>query len=64
MVKDSLAQIAPTETAIGPPTVTARRLVDASVSPNTRRAYAGAIGRLAGVIAELLLMFMAGMRRM
>ena len=39
-MKDSLAQIAPADTAIGPPTATARRLVDASVSANTRRAYA------------------------
>ena len=31
---------APADTAIGPPTATARRLVDASVSTNTRRAYA------------------------
>ena len=31
-VKDSLARIAPSETAIGRPTATARRLVDASVS--------------------------------
>ena len=38
--------IAPTETAIGRPTATARRLVDASVSANTRRAYAGALGQL------------------
>ena len=46
IVKGSLAQIAPAKTAIGPPTATARRLVDASVSANTRRAYAGAIGQL------------------
>ena len=51
-VKDSLAQIAqiaqiaPAETAIGRPTATARHLVDASVSANTRQAYAGALGRL------------------
>ena len=38
--KDSLAVIAPTGTAVGRPTATARRLVDASVSANTRRAYA------------------------
>ena len=31
---------------IGRPTPTARRLVEASVSPNTRRAYAGALRRL------------------
>ena len=46
MGKDSLAQIAPADTAIGRPSATARRLVDASVSANTRRAYAGALGRL------------------
>ena len=46
MAKDSLAQIAPADTAIGPPSATARRLVDASVSDNTRRAYAGALRRL------------------
>ena len=46
MGKDSLAQIAPADTAIGPPSATARRLVDASVSANTRRAYAGALGQL------------------
>ena len=41
IVKDSLAQIAPADTAIGRPSVTARRLVDASVSakypPRLRR---------------------------
>ena len=46
MGKDSLAVIAPVETAIGPPSATARRLVDASLSTNTRRAYAGALGQL------------------
>ena len=46
MGNDSLATIAPTGTAIGRPTATARRLVDASVSTNTRRAYAGALGQL------------------
>ena len=46
MGKDSLAQIAPAETATGRPSATARRLVDASVSANTRRAYAGAMRRL------------------
>ena len=46
MVKDSLAAIAPAETAISRPTATARRLVNASVSDNTRRAYAGALGQL------------------
>ena len=45
-MKDSLAQIAPSETAIGRPSATARRLVNASLSPNTRRAYAGALGQL------------------
>ena len=45
-MKDSLAQIAPTGTAVGRPTATARRLVNASVSVNTRRAYAGALGQL------------------
>ena len=39
MGKDSLATIAPAGTAVGHPTATARRLVDASVSTNTRRAY-------------------------
>ena len=38
--------IAPTGTAISRPTATARRLVDASVSANTRGAYAGALGQL------------------
>ena len=46
MVKDLLARIAPEETAIGPPSPTARRRVDAPVSANTRRAYAGALRRL------------------
>ena len=46
MVNDSLARIAPADTAIGRPTATARRLVYASVSTNTRRAYAGALGQL------------------
>ena len=36
----------PEEAAIGRPTPTAHRLVEASVSPNTRRAYAGALRRL------------------
>ena len=45
-MNDSLARIAPDETAIGRPPATARRLVEASVSPNTRRAYAGALRRL------------------
>ena len=38
--------VAPSETSIGPPSTTARRLIDPSVSANTRRAYAGALGRL------------------
>ena len=46
MGKDSLAQIAPSGTSVGRPSATARRLVDASVSNNTSRAYAGALGRL------------------
>ena len=46
MVNDLLARIDPEETAIGRPTATARRLVKASVSPNTRRAYAGPLRRL------------------
>ena len=37
----------------GSPSATARRLVDASVSANTRRSYAGALHRLAAYIAEL-----------
>ena len=55
MGKDSLAQIAPAGTAVGRPTATARRLVDASVSTNTRRAYAGALGRLDAWLAGLRL---------
>ena len=43
---DSLAVIVSAETTIGRPTATARRLVNASVSDNTRRAYAGALGQL------------------
>ena len=40
-MNDSPARIdpPPTETALDRPTATARRLVDASISPNTRRAY-------------------------
>ena len=64
--RDSLARITPAETASGPPITTARRLVEVSVSPNTRRAYlaalhAATLGRLDAVIAGLL--FMGGMRR-
>ena len=36
----------PKRPLIGRPSATARRLVEASVSPNTRRAYAGALRRL------------------
>ena len=42
--KDALALIAPADTAIGLASPTARRLVAAAVSTNTRRAYAGAQG--------------------
>ena len=42
-MNDSPARIDPEEAEIGRPTPTARRLVEASVSPNTRRAYAGAL---------------------
>ena len=45
---DSLVEIVSAETTIGRPTATARRLVNASVSDNTRRAYAGALGQLDG----------------
>ncbi len=45
-MNDSPARIDPAEAVIGRPTPTARRLVEASVSPNTRRAYAGALRRL------------------
>ena len=45
-MNDSPARIDPEEAEIGRPTATARRLVEASVSPNTRRAYAGALRRL------------------
>ena len=45
-MNDSPARIDPAEAAIGRPTATARRLVEASVSENTRRAYAGALQRL------------------
>ena len=43
---DSLVEIVPAETAIGRPTATARRLVEASISANTHRGYAGALRRL------------------
>ena len=45
-MKDSPARTDPEEAVIERPTPTARRLVEASVSPNTRRAYAGALRRL------------------
>ena len=45
-MNDLPARIDPEEAAIGRQTQTARRLVEASVSPNTRRAYAGALRRL------------------
>ena len=38
--------ITPAATAVGHPPATARRLAEASLSPNTRRAYAGALRRL------------------
>ena len=47
-MNDLPARIDPEEAAIGRPTATARRLVEASVSENTRRAYAGALRRLDG----------------
>ena len=45
-MNDWPARTDPEEAAIGRPTQTARRLVEASVSPNTLRAYAGALRRL------------------
>ena len=45
-MNDLPVRIDPEEAEIGRPTPTARRLVEASVSPNTRRAYAGALRRL------------------
>ena len=47
-MNESPARIDPVEATIGRPTATARRLVEASVSANTRRAYAGALRRLDG----------------
>ena len=44
-MNDSPVRIDPEEAAIDRPTATARRLVEASVSANTRRAYAGALRR-------------------
>ena len=47
---DSLAPTRPAAAALQRPTPTARRLAAASISPNTRRAYSGALRRLdAGV---------------
>ena len=46
MAADSLAANASAPAALGRPTATARRLVNASVSDNTRRAYGGALGQL------------------
>ena len=46
---DSGAVVVPAEMAIGRPTATARRLVNASMNDNTRRAYACALGQLAGL---------------
>ena len=43
---DSIAPSGPTTAAVERPTPTARRLAEASLSPNTRRAYAGALRRL------------------
>ncbi len=45
-MNDSPARIDPEDAEIVLPTATARRLVEASVSENTRRAYAGALRRL------------------
>ena len=45
-MNDSLTRTDLEEAAVGRPAATARRLVEASVSPNTRRAYAGALRRL------------------
>ena len=45
-MNDLPARIDPAEAAIVRPTATARRLVEASVSENTRRAYAGSLRRL------------------
>ena len=45
-VTDSLARTVAAIGAVERTTATARRLVNASVSDNTRRAYAGALGQL------------------
>ena len=43
VVTDSLGEIMSAETAIGRPTATARHLVEASISANTRRSYASVL---------------------
>ena len=43
---DSLAPTRPAAAELERPPATARRLAEASVSPNTRRAYSGALRRL------------------
>ena len=43
---DSLGEIMSAEMAIGRPTATARHLVEASISANTRRSYASVLRRL------------------
>ena len=43
---DALAPTRPAAAELDRPTPTARRLVEASISPNTRRAYSGALRRL------------------
>ena len=53
-MKDSLATTGPGTAALERPTPTACRLVEASISPNTRRAYAGGLhdaGRAASSVA-------------
>ena len=45
-VTDSLARTGHVEAALDRPSSTARRLAEASITPNTRRAYSGAIRRL------------------
>ena len=48
VVMDSLAPTRPAAAELERPTPTARRLAAASISPNTRRAYSGALRRLGG----------------
>ena len=43
---DSLAPSGPTTAGVERPTPTGRRLAEASLSPNTRRAYSRALRRL------------------